>query len=464
MSSILLPGWLTDRNTSPEFEKLPELELAALLRQFYAEVRKCNGEEYSKNAICGIRSAIHRHITSAPFHRAFNIMRGAAFKPANNMLVGVLKVLKREGRDQKKSFDAICEGDLQKLMSSNVFGTDTPSKLLKLVWFSTQFYLCRRGGEGQQSLRTDSFEICSDSTGRQFVQLRYNEASKNHPGGLKDTNDPKKKMFETGGELCPVAAVKKYLLKVNPSCNSFYQRPIRDICGTDENPTWYTGEPLGINKLRTMMATISTEAELSKRYTNHCIRSTVITNLINSGFDPVTISRLSGHRNPASVLSYCNDASEATKRSMADALNASLGSSSMNQQPAPTSSQQPWQQQRSRPMPTMSTHQPWQPQQRRPLSTMSTQQPWQPQQRTPLSTMSTQQPWQPQQRSLPMSTCMSTHQSSSSSTQHQQFLSLSNMTVLPSTTPHQSLDMLEHSLFSNMSNCSLSIGSIHIQK
>ena len=369
------------------------------------------------------------------------------------MLVGVLKVLKREGRDQKKSFEAICEGDLQKLMSSNVFGTDTPSKLLKLVWFSTQFYLCRRGGEGQQSLRTDSFEICSDSTGRQFVQLRYNEASKNHPGGLKDTNDPKKKMFETGGELCPVAAMKKYLLKVNPSCNSFYQRPIRDICGTDDDPIWYTGEPLGINKLRTMMATISTEAALSKRYTNHCIRSTVITNLINSGFDPVTISRLSGHRNPASVLSYCNDTSEATKRSMADALNASLGSSSMDQQPAPTSSQQPWQQQRSfsRPMPTMSTHQPWQPQQRRPLSTMSTQQPWQPQQRTPLSTMSTQQPWQPQQR-----TSLSTMS-----------MSLSKMTVIPSTTmttPHQSLDMLEHSLFSNMSNCSLTVGSINIHK
>ena len=35
--------------------------------------------------------------------------------------------------------------------------------------------------------------------------------------------------------------------------------------------------------------------------------------LVNRGFDPITISRLSGHRNPASVTSYCADTSEQKK-------------------------------------------------------------------------------------------------------------------------------------------------------
>lgn len=301
---------------------LPAVELAALLRQFYAEVRKQNGDEYSRNALCGIRSAIHRHITSAPFHRQLNIMRGAEFKSANNVLVGMLKQLKRDGKDCSQSYVPISEGDLNRLMSSGVFGINTPAKLLKLVWFSTQFYFCRRGGEGLKDLRTDSFEIKVDSSGREYVQMKYNEASKNHPGGIKNTNDPKKKMYSTGGEMCPVAALKLYLEKVHPGSTVLYQRPVTKV--DEDAATWYTGEPLGVNKLRGMMATLSTEAGLSHRYTNHCIRSTVITNLINSGFDAVTISRLSGHRNPSSVTSYCNDASEASKRSMADALTMSL--------------------------------------------------------------------------------------------------------------------------------------------
>jgi hypothetical protein len=207
-------------------------------------------------------------------------------------------------------------------MSCGVFGMDTPEKLLQLVWFSTQFYFCRRGGEGQKDLRTDSFAFNTDSSGREYVQMRYNEVSKNHPGGFQNTNDPKKKMYSTGGDKCPVEALKLYLQKVHPGCKVLYQRPATQV-GADA-ATWYTGEQLGVNKLRGMMAHLSTEAKLSERYTNHCIRATVITNLINSGFDAVTVSRLSGHRNPSSIMSYCNDVSDDSKRSMADALTSSL--------------------------------------------------------------------------------------------------------------------------------------------
>lgn len=391
---------------SEDFEKLPVQDLAALLRKFYAEVRKVDGKEYSKNALCGLRSAIHRHITSAPFHRPINIMRGQEFKAANNMLIGVLKNLKREGKDCTRSYAPISEGDLGRLMTSGVFGLDTPDKLLKLVWFSTQFYLCRRGGEGLSNLRTDSFEFKVDSTGREYVQMSYNEASKNHPGGFKNTNDPQKKMYATGGALCPVMALKKYLQKVNPACTALYQRPVNRVVkveGVDNDGYWYSGEPLGILKLRGMMATLSNEAKLSVRYTNHCIRATVITNLINSGFDPVTISRLSGHRNPASVLSYCNDTSENVKRNMADALNSTLVRNQSQAIPPPSKQQQ-----------------------RQPCFQAPQQQ-----QVLPAIQPPRQQP--------------------------QRHLSVSTVTIPQDLAQQQSL-------FSNMSNCSLSIGTINIQK
>ena len=257
----------------------------------------------------------------------------------NIILTGLLKTMKHEGKNRSKSHPPITPEDLQKLIASDVVGMTTPMQLQKLVWFSLQFFLCRRGGEGSKELRSDSFDIKRDSVGREYAMLKYNESSKNHPGGFKDTNDPQKKMYSNGSLKCPVAALKKYLEKLSKDSKVFYQRPLCAALETDE--VWYTGLPVGVNKMGKMMAVLSSEAELSQRYTNHSIRSTAITSLVNRGFDPITISRLSGHRNPASVSSYCADTSEQKKREMADALSSEFTSNTMQQQQeAPASSRE----------------------------------------------------------------------------------------------------------------------------
>ena len=52
---------------------------------------------------------------------------------------------------------------------------------------------------------------------------------------------------------------------------------------TAEDAVWYEARPLGIHSLAKMMKLISVEARLSKVYTNHCVRATVITLWSNSG-------------------------------------------------------------------------------------------------------------------------------------------------------------------------------------
>ena len=296
--------------------------MASILRQFYGEVRKQDGTEYSKNALQGIRSAIHRHITSAPWHRNFNILKDSEFKAGNNVLLGSLKVNKRGGKNKTKSFSAISPEDMRKLMESGVLSTGSPEGLQNLVWFSLQFYLCRRGCEGVQDLKKDSFVFLKDSSGQEYVQLAYNEASKNHPGGFTDTNDPIRKMFATGGPLCPVNALKTYLSKLHPHHEALYQQCNTTSTYTDE--FWYLPAKVGIKKLQGMMSKLSLEAKLSRRYTNHCLRATCISTLMNSGFDPLTVTRLSGHRNVQSVLSYCRDVGDHTKRRMGQTLTSSL--------------------------------------------------------------------------------------------------------------------------------------------
>ena len=309
---------------SGNFEELPVEDLSAQLRHFYGEVRKIDGTPYSKNALAGLRSALHRHITGPPWHRKLNIMHDPEFKSANNVLMGVLKQQKRTGQDKTKSFKAITPTDMQKLMESNVFGDESPQSLQDLVWFSIQFYLCRRGFEGSRELRKDSFQFhVGDENNPDFYSLAYHESSKNHPGGFQDTNDPQRRLHATGGPLCPVAALKLYTSKLNEDCQSFYQRP-NPKYSESEGGCWYLPAPLGIRKLQNMMSRLSQNAELSSVYTNHCVRAACVTTLMNSGYDPITVTRLSGHRNVASVMSYCRDATDDAKRCMGESLTSAL--------------------------------------------------------------------------------------------------------------------------------------------
>jgi len=245
-------------------------------------------------------------------------MQDVEFKAANNVLIGSLKRNKREGNDHTSSYTDITKEDIEKLMKSEVFSNDDPTKLQDYVWFTLQFYLCRRGGEGSRELTRDSFKFSRDANGAEFVSLAFNEASKNHPGGLKYTNDPKKKMYATGGPMCPVKALRLYISKLHPKCESFYQRPVTMATVNDQE--WYLPFPVGIKRLGGMMARLSVKAGLSQRYTNHCLRATCIKALMHSGFHPLTVTRLSGHRNIGSVMSYCRDTTNTMKRSMSHAL------------------------------------------------------------------------------------------------------------------------------------------------
>ena len=310
--------WCTIKGHDPHFENVEATELNTLLRSFYAEVRKADGEPYAKPSYVGLRAAIHRHLISEPHNRQLNILRDREFNSANNVFMGMVKKLKRDGRDQSQHKQPISQGDLQKLMKSTAMSPNTPTGLQNLVWFYIEYFFCRRGREGLRNLAKDSFVFEFDDEGLEFCALRFNEATKNHPGTMNQDYEPQKRMYAADGSNCPVAMMKLYLSKLNTKCTSFFQRPKRVIL--KESTCWYDNMPAGKNYLGNRMKSISKEAELSRAYTNHCIRATVITQLNNAGFESRTIATLSGHRNEDSIKSYCKDASSIQKRGMSQSL------------------------------------------------------------------------------------------------------------------------------------------------
>ena len=72
------------------------------------------------------------------------------------------------------------------------------------------------------------------------------------------------------------------------------------------------------------MTRMSKSANLSKSYTNHCIRATVATVLNRQGVDLLKIMSVTGHCNVKSLESYINEPTDNERRTLSAACNVEL--------------------------------------------------------------------------------------------------------------------------------------------
>ena len=129
-------------------------------------------------------------------------------------------------------------------------------------------------------------------------------------------------MYSNGKRNCPVNLLRLYLSHLHPDLDALWQKPRHKI--DLNNEVWYCRTPIGTNTLSQMMSRISDALNLSRRYTNHSIRSSAITCLSNAGVATRHIMNLTGHKNPNSIKSYNRDSSEAQKRAYSKCLQNQL--------------------------------------------------------------------------------------------------------------------------------------------
>ena len=67
--------WCGKRNIEVNFSSVFPEELAENLRKYYAEVKGEDGKALSPSGLCGLRSSLHRHITTPPVSRSINIIQ-----------------------------------------------------------------------------------------------------------------------------------------------------------------------------------------------------------------------------------------------------------------------------------------------------------------------------------------------------------------------------------------------------
>jgi len=301
-------------------------ELNDVLCRFYLGLRNKNGHYYKRASYLAARAAISRHVVVELSRPELNLFREAVFRRSNHVLDGHLKTKKLEGEEPAVEHKiSISDEDIERLRMyfEDVLESPDPVKLAFYCWYNLTLHCALRSSEVQVALKKEDIVFDTDGEGGAYATIRRDFLSKNCRGGVDGRE------FETCGRIQEprqVEALKKMITKLNPNVDRLFQRALMKV--TNDDSIWYMRSPLGRNVLGDMLSRLSKTAGLSRRYTNHCLRSTAITMLKKAGVDDRAVCRVTGHKNIKSLDSY-NKPSDFEQRRMAKAIDGATSSSSL---------------------------------------------------------------------------------------------------------------------------------------
>ena len=144
--------WSTKRNVQVDLKTITMEDLNDTLRRFYAEVKSEKKNMLSPSALTGIRAALHRALSSAPYHRNFNIIKDREFMTSNQMFIACCKLYCKTNNNKAQHKSAIEPADMCLLRNYFENLHTDPVKLQEYVWFSICLHFGRSEREGWREL------------------------------------------------------------------------------------------------------------------------------------------------------------------------------------------------------------------------------------------------------------------------------------------------------------------------
>ncbi|CAC5399004.1 KCTD1_15 [Mytilus coruscus] len=126
----LLREYLSEKNEDTHFEQYSPSRLNDVLKHFYLDARKPDGEMYKVNSLDSFRYSLNRYLKAPPFLKEFDIMKHEDFNESNQVFKTALTELKANGKGVTQHFPIISEIDRTKLYSSTFMQPSSPTGLL----------------------------------------------------------------------------------------------------------------------------------------------------------------------------------------------------------------------------------------------------------------------------------------------------------------------------------------------
>ncbi len=293
--------YICERGEDKHLLELDIEYLDALLAVYVKTLKKANGEHYEPVTVQSYSGCIRKYLSE----NMSNVDQEKSFPVTQAALQAKKKELKGLGKgNSPNKADGLSVEQEEHLWQCGALGDTSPDTLMNTLWYLTTKLLGFRGGqEAKQLLWSDIRKIEMDSGD---CYLLFNKRWTKTRDGIKNNKrefPPKMFQNKVNPERCPVRLYELFeeLRPAECKCPAFF-------LSVNHNPkatTWYADAPMGINRLDVMMHKIADEANLKGKFTNHNVRRTMCSQLLNSGqFDAVTVAQLSGYKIPNSLKHY----------------------------------------------------------------------------------------------------------------------------------------------------------------
>ena len=298
-------------NETREIDVIPPVELCSLLCRFIVGVKKLDGSNYEPSCLKGFISSFDRQLRRRKYVQT--LAGGNDFEKLRETLVMKQRQLKCEGKgNMPKRSDAVTDEDVELFWAKGQMGTCSPDTILQTMWFYTTVHFGLRSVQEHRDMCWGDVILKSDR-GREYLEYTERQTKTRTGENPRDIRSVKPKLWanEKNPSRCPIETFKVYTKK-RPQSYSEKDHPFYIAANTVNLPEpgdlWFRRNPIGINKLGSMMKRLVTRAGLdpNKRLSNHSARKYLIQKLSDNNIPANQIMQISGHKNISSINNYSN--------------------------------------------------------------------------------------------------------------------------------------------------------------
>ena len=307
-----------------EILDLPADDLDHLLAKFFKDVRKINGDEYEPDTLSGFQRSIQRFLSDGK--SPFNILEQKEFQMSRKVLAAKRKSLvQKAGKGNRPNATrSLTDEEEDKLFKSGQFGVSTPEALQRTMWWFLSLHFGFRARDESRKLRWGDVELQQDPVqdGREmlvWINERGTKTRKGQENGHQRAFQPK--IYATSTERCPIKFYKLFRdhrPKEMKQPDSPFFLAVRHGSRRENSEIWYMKAPLGKNQIGKFLSAAADNAGIQRtgaKVSNHSVRKTSISRLLDASTPENFVAQLSGHKNTQSLQSY-KSAGEKHQRQM----------------------------------------------------------------------------------------------------------------------------------------------------
>ena len=297
---------IKNRNETRHVVDIEPGTLDQYVGSFILDIRKADGSEYEPDSLTSFHRSINRKLEE--FGYPYSLVDSKEFKLSKKVLESKRRELKQKGMGNRKNVAQVIDEDMEeKLWETKQLGDETAQSLQNTVWYFNAKLLGFRGVQESRQLQWGDLQL-KNRDGEEYIEFNERETKTRH-GNSTHLRPFAPKIFpnHSNPSRCPIVWYKKFRDHRPSSMLSddspFYLGVVYRLSPTHPN-VWYRAQPLGHDKLSSIVKNMSQNAKIDGKFTNHSVRRTMISNLLHSGVHPNLVAQLSGHKSVQSLQNY----------------------------------------------------------------------------------------------------------------------------------------------------------------